>query len=326
MNFRAIRTLLPAVMFMALIAGCNRSWPPPASRAGDKPFILTTTGMLADLARNIGQEAVTVESLMGPGVDPHLYKASAGDVTRLARADLILYNGLHLEARLADVLGDERLRAKSVPVGERLDPARLLAADDSGKTHDPHIWFDVMLWAEAAGIVRDEMARRFPAQASEFSANASRFIEELKVLDQEVRKRLGAIPKSQRVLITAHDAFRYFGRAYDIEVRGLQGISTTSEAGTADVENLAAFIVSRRIPALFVEASVPPRTIEAVQQSVRAKGFHVAIGRELFSDSLGDEGTPEGTYIGMVRYNVSAIEAGLSAADAATTTATEKAS
>lgn len=319
MNLLAIRMLIPAALLLALAAGCNRAANPEISHGTGQPKILATTGMLADLARNIGGPDVAVEALMGPGVDPHLYKASAGDVARLSRADLILYNGLHLEARMADVLGDERLRVKSVPVGERLNPERLLTADETGKTHDPHVWFDVALWTDAAGVVRDELARRFPERASHFEANAARYITELEALDREVRERITAIPEPQRVLITAHDAFRYFGRAYGIEVHGLQGISTTSEAGTADVENLAAFIVSRRIPALFVESSVPPRTIEAVQQAVRSKGFDVKIGGELFSDSMGDAGTPESTYAGMVRHNVSAIVAGLSSADAATT-------
>ncbi|MCX7717190.1 MAG: zinc ABC transporter substrate-binding protein [Candidatus Sumerlaeaceae bacterium] len=322
MNPFAIRLLVAAALVLSVATACRRDGHPsdPRGRSG-KPQILTTTGMLADLARNVAGPNLQVTALMGSGVDPHLYKASAGDVSRLARADLILYNGLHLEARMADILGDGRLREKSVPVGERLERERLLVAESDGKTYDPHFWFDATLWLDAARVVRDEMSRRFPQQAAEFETNTARYVAELESLDREVRKRIEAIPEPQRVLITAHDAFRYFGRAYGIEVRGLQGISTASEAGTADVENLAAFIVSRRIPALFVESSVPPRTIEAVQQAVRAKGFDVRLGGELYSDSLGDAGTPEGTYIGMMRHNVSVIVAGLSPADLATTAA-----
>ena len=326
MNLLAVRMLLLTAAALSFLPACHRGDSDPADTGGrrGKPEILTTTGMLADLARNIGGSGVGITALMGSGVDPHLYQASAGDVARLARADLILYNGLHLEARMADILGDERLRQKSVAVGERLNPERLLPAEQAGKTYDPHIWFDVLLWADAARIVCDEMSRRFPDHATEFEANTAQYVAELEALDREVRECLAAIPEPQRVLITAHDAFRYFGRAYGIEVRGLQGISTNSEAGTADVERLAAFVVSRRIPTLFVESSVPPRTIEAVQQAARSKGFEVRIGAELYSDSLGDPGTPQGIYTGMMRHNVSAIVAGLSRTDSVNKAAENK--
>jgi manganese/zinc/iron transport system substrate-binding protein len=208
------------VLFLSTACHHDGDSSDPRGRSG-KPQILTTTGMLADLARNVAGTDLQVTALMGSGVDPHLYKASAGDVSRLARADLILYNGLHLEARMADVLGDERLREKSVPVGERLNRERLLAADSNGKTFDPHFWFDVTLWMDAARVVRDEMSRRFPQHASMFEANTARYLAQLETLDREVRGRIGAIPEPQRVLITAHDAFRYFGRAYGIEVRDI---------------------------------------------------------------------------------------------------------
>jgi manganese/zinc/iron transport system substrate-binding protein len=276
---------------------------------GDGPFnVVTTIGMIADIAENVGGEHVTVTGLMGPGVDPHLYKASAGDVNRLQEADIIFYNGLHLEAAMGEVL--ERFAdngGTTVAVAEVIDPENLLAPPEFDGFYDPHVWFNVKFWMEATAVVRDALSEADPDHAADYAANAEAYLAELEALDAYVADQAARVPEEQRVLITAHDAFNYFGEAYGFEVRGLQGISTASEASTADVQELARFIAKNQIPAIFVESSVPPRTVEAVQAAVRAQGFDVQIGGELFSDAMGTAGTPEGTYDGMVRHNVDTI-------------------
>jgi manganese/zinc/iron transport system substrate-binding protein len=305
----ARNALLSAVAALAAVAlaGCGAAG--EGGAADGSLEVVTTIGMLADAVENIGAERVTVEALMGPGVDPHLYKASEGDVQRLADADLVIFGGLHLEAKLADVL--ERIGERGAAATAALDRDRLLAPPEFKGQYDPHVWFDVALWADVVRHVRDTLIERDPAGRSTYTRNAKRYLAELADLDTEVRRDLAAIPRDRRVLITAHDAFNYFGRAYDLDVRGLQGISTATEAGTADVRKLAEFIAQRRIPTLFVESSVSPRAIEAVREAVQARGFDVAVGESLFSDAMGDEGTPEGTYVGMVRHNVRAIVEGL---------------
>jgi manganese/zinc/iron transport system substrate-binding protein len=237
-----------------------------------------------------------------------LYTASEGDVTRLAEADLIFYNGLHLEAQMGNVL--ERmtdLGTPTVAVAAMLDPSLLLAPPEFEGAYDPHVWFDVTLWMEAVKEVRDTLVEFDPEHAADYNANASGYLSELEDLHQYVSAQTQRLSEGQRVLVTAHDAFNYFGQAYDFEVRGLQGISTEAEASIADVQDLADFIAQRKIRAIFVESSVPQRTVEALQAAVQAKGFDVQIGGELFSDAMGDPNTVEGTYIGMVRHNVDTI-------------------
>ena len=273
--------------------------------------VVATTGMVADAAEHVGGERVDVETLMGPGVDPHLYKASEGDVIRLAHADVVFYNGLHLEAKLADVFERMGGRVRTAAVTDGVPRGRLIASAAFGAAYDPHVWFDVRLWMGAVREVRDTLTELDPGHAAVYRRNAQAYIGELEGLDGYVRRRAAEVPPGRRVIITAHDAFNYFGRAYGFEVRGLQGISTVSEAGTRDVRELAAFVASRQIPALFVESSVSPRTIEAVEEAVRARGFDVSIGGSLYSDALGDPGTPAGEYVGMVRHNVDTIVEGL---------------
>jgi manganese/zinc/iron transport system substrate-binding protein len=244
---------------------------------------------------------------MGPGVDPHLYKASERDVLALADADVIFFSGLHLEAKLADVLERIEGRVVTQAVTDTIPRERLLRPPAFEGAYDPHVWFDVTLWATAAEQVRDTFVEVDPAHADLYRANAERALAELEELDADVRALAATVPEDKRVLVTAHDAFLYFGRAYGFEVRGLQGISTVSEAGAADVNDLAAYIAEEEIPAIFVESSVPRQTIRAVQEAVRARGFDVEIGGELFSDAMGGPGTPEGTYPGMVRHNVETI-------------------
>jgi len=301
---------------IALLAGCAGEGD---NDRGDlttrKVNVVTTVGMISDLATNIGGERVEVVGLMGPGIDPHLYKASAGDVDKMQRADIIFYNGLHLEGAMAELFEQMASRRPTVAVAGEIDHEHLLSQPGNEEVHDPHVWFDVQLWDRAAQVVEKSLVELDPGHADLYRQNAAAYREELAALDAYVRERASSVPADQRVLITAHDAFHYFGRAYEFEVYGLQGISTVSEAGTSDVQELAAFIATRRIPAIFVESSVPPRTIEALQAAVNAKGFDVRIGGELFSDAMGDPDTPEGTYQGMVRHNIDTIASALTGAD-----------
>lgn len=269
--------------------------------------ILTTTGIVGDLARHVAGEHATVGSLMSTGVDPHLYKASESDVRRMAEADLILYNGLHLEGKMGDVLVKMARSRPVVAVTEELPRERLREPPEFAGLYDPHVWFDVRMWADCLAPVVDELSSLDPQHAEDFEVRADAYRQELLELDRWVEERIGELPEDHRVLITAHDAFGYFGRRYGVEVVGLQGISTLSEAGLQDVERVVDLVVERGIKAIFVESSVPRRSIEAVQAAVRARGHEVAVGGTLFSDSMGPEGTPEGTYVGMVRHNVDTI-------------------
>jgi manganese/zinc/iron transport system substrate-binding protein len=293
----------------------------PLARAqGAAPIrITTTTGMIADLAENIGGDRVEVESLMGPGVDPHLYKPSAGDIRRLEEADLIFYNGLELEGRMTDILVKiARAGTPTVPVAENIPEDLLREPPQFAGKYDPHIWFDVTLWQMAAQRVKDELATIDPASDALYQANLEAYLAELDELHTYVQEQILRIPEGKRVLITAHDAFGYYGEQYGIDVRGLQGMSTATEATAGDIQALAEFIAERQIPAIFVESSVPPATIEAVQEAVRDRGFDVVIGGQLFSDAMGAAGTPEGTYLGMVRFNTDTIVGALSTAATAT--------
>lgn len=300
-----VAVLLIAFLLSACAGGGGGSEVPITDR---KIKIVTTTGMIADIAKNIGGERVEVTALMGPGVDPHLYKASEGDVRLLQEADVIFYNGLHLEAQMGEVL--ERLNEfgiKTVPVTDKIDRTLLESPPQFAGNYDPHVWFDVTLWMSAAEQVKETLLEVDPDSRSVYEANAEDYLTQLEELHQYVLDQANSIPADQRILVTAHDAFNYFGRAYGFEVRGLQGISTEAQAGTADVQALADFIVERQIPAVFVESSVPQRNVEAVQAAVQAQGFNVKIGGSLFSDAMGTEGTPEGTYVGMVRHNIDTI-------------------
>lgn len=292
------------IILAALLAACT---PPEPAEASGKLEVVTTVGMIEDVAENVGGPHVRVTGLMGPGVDPHLYKASEGDVRRLYRADVIFYGGLHLEARMAEVLEEMGERTRVVAVSEAIPKDSLTSPPEFQGAYDPHVWFDVRLWMMTVPRVAETLAQADPAHAAEYRANAERYLGELRALDDYVRAQAARVPAERRVLVTAHDAFNYFGRAYGFQVRGLQGISTASEAGTADVQELADFIARRRIPAVFVESSIPRRNVEAVQEAVAARGWRVRIGGELFSDALGTAGTQEGTYVGMVRHNIDTI-------------------
>jgi manganese/zinc/iron transport system substrate-binding protein len=287
---------------------------PEASRGDitERPInVVTTTGMIADAVDNVGGERVDVTNLMGPGIDPHLYKASEGDVSRMANADIIFYNGLGLEAQMGEVFQQMRGQIVTVAVAEGIDEARLLEDEEYDGAPDPHIWFDVSLWTHAVERVRDSLIEIDPGSRAYYQANTESYLAQLDELHEYILAQAARVPESQRVLITAHDAFQYFGAAYGFEVRGLQGLSTETEAGTADIREMAEFIVERDIRAIFIETSVPDRSIQAVQAAVIARDHQVEIGGELYSDALGNPGTQAGTYLGMLEYNINTIVSAL---------------
>ena len=288
-----------------LLTACQKADP---KSENDTLNIVATTTMLADLSKAIGKEHVKVDGLMGPGIDPHLYQASAGDVTLMQNADVVVYNGLHLEGKMGEIFESLTDRgSKVICIEDGLPKDQLLSWENDSSVHDPHIWFDVSLWKSAAKTVAGQLSETDPEHSADYKKNLEAYTAELEALDTYIKDRIKEIPKEQRVLITAHDAFQYFGKAYGLEVRGLQGISTDAEAGTADVSSLADFITERKIKAIFVESSVPPKTIEALQAAVKSKGFDVTIGGELYSDSLGGVNSGAETYLLTVKANVDTI-------------------
>lgn len=270
--------------------------------------IVTTTTLITDLLNQIGGDKLNVQGLMGSGVDPHLYKASAGDVTKLSNADLIFYGGLHLEGKLVDVFEKmESQNITTIAVSDALDKNTLIGSEYFASNYGAHIWFDVHNWELITTFVVQKLSEADPENKAYFEENGKNYLEKLKVLDAEIKSIIDTLPKEKRILVTAHDAFNYFGKAYGFEVVGLQGLSTATEAGVQDVQNLSNFIIEKNIKAIFVESSVPRRTIEALQAAVNSKNHHVEIGGTLYSDALGNAGTAEGTYIGMFKYNVNTI-------------------
>ena len=273
----------------------------------DKPFIVTTTGMIADLVNNTVGDVAEVQAIMGTGVDPHLYKATREDLSLLRKADIIIYNGLHLEGKMGEVLEKLARQKPVIAVGDQLDPSKISRISPQSDAIDPHIWFSVTLWIEALEITKNVLIKELPEHKEKFNQNATRYQQELLQLHEVISKEIQSIPKERRVLITAHDAFGYFGLAYDIEVRGLQGISTVSEFGLKDIADLVDYIVTKKIKAVFVESSIPRKSLEAVVQGCKEKGHNVSIGGTLYSDAMGAADSDEGTYLGMVQYNVKTI-------------------
>ncbi|MDN3491691.1 metal ABC transporter solute-binding protein, Zn/Mn family [Winogradskyella bathintestinalis] len=270
--------------------------------------VVTTTTMITDLVKNIGGDSVNVQGLMGSGVDPHLYKASEGDVSKLVNADIIFYNGLHLEGKLVEVFEKMGSATKTpIALADQIDKTTLIGSDYFASNYDPHVWFDINYYKQFAQKVTAILSEKDKENASKYEENKSNYVARLEELQNKVKQIIETLPKEKRVLVTAHDAFNYFGKAYGFEVVGLQGLSTATEAGVQDVQKLATFIIDKQIKAIFVESSVPKRTIEALQAAVKSKGHNVEIGGTLYSDALGTTGTVEGTYIGMFEYNVNTI-------------------
>jgi len=292
----------------AALAGCG---PPDAGglRGDGRPRVVATTTVVADLVREVGGERVIVECLMPPGIDPHSYKATPRDAERLLRADLVVASGLHLEGRLAALLEKLADRVPFVAVADRLPADRLLEAD--GGLPDPHVWFDAALWSQTAAPVAAALAGIDPDAAVAYGNAAEAYAARLHELDATLRQRIAAIPEERRVLVTAHDAFRYFGRAYDIEVVGVQGTNTTSEAGLGDINRLVDLVVSRAIPAVFVETSVADRNVTALIEGAAARGHRLTLGGRLYSDSLGEPGSDGDSLEAALETNVARIVAGL---------------
>jgi manganese/zinc/iron transport system substrate-binding protein len=270
-------------------------------------MIVTTTGMIQDAVRHVAGSRAEVISLMGAGVDPHLYKATQGDVEKLTNANIVFYNGLHLEGKMGEVLEKLSHMKPVVAVSSEIPEKDLRTVPGFQGAYDPHIWFDVKLWENSVRAVEKTLSKEDPSHAAEYQSNAAKYITRLDSLHEAVKAKVTEVPEQQRVLITAHDAFGYFGDAYNIQVRGLQGISTVAEFGVRDVTDLVNFIIERKIKAIFVETSVSQKSIEAVVEGCQQKGWNVKIGGSLYSDAMGNEGTPEGNYIGMVNANVKTI-------------------
>jgi manganese/zinc/iron transport system substrate-binding protein len=298
-----MKKILTILWIILLFTSCNDE----KKTTNGKLNIVTTTSMITDLVRNIGGDSVNVQGLMGTGVDPHLYKASEGDVSRLSNADVVFYSGLHLEGKLVDVFEKMGRNTNTIALAEVLDKNKLIGSEYFASSFDPHIWFNIQYWKQLTIYLTSELSRLDPNNSTFFEKNKLVYLEQLDTLEEEVLKTIATLSKEKRVLVTAHDAFNYFGDAYGFEVVGLQGLSTATEAGVQDVQNLAKLIIDKKVQAIFVETSVPKRTIEALQQAVLSKGFEVEIGGTLYSDALGNKGTDEGTYLGMFRYNVNTI-------------------
>ena len=296
------QVLLLITLFALVLSGCSQQ-----TSTSVTINVVSTTGMINDIVKNVGGSHVEAVGLMGAGVDPHLYKASEGDVSLLSSSDIIFYNGLHLEAKMTDILEKMGEQRSVVAVTNHLDRAILRTPPEFNGQYDPHVWFDVTLWMKAVEQVRDTLVEKDPANADEYQQNTAVYLKKLEELHAYVQKQANTISPEQRVLVTAHDAFGYFGRQYGFDVKGLQGISTASEAGAKDVSQLADFIAERKLNAIFVESSVPQKNVEALQEASHSRGWDVAIGGQLYSDAMGDAGTFEGTYIGRVTANINTI-------------------
>lgn len=280
-----------------------------SSKKGDKLYIVTTTQMIADAVRNIAGDKAEVVSLMGPGIDPHFYKATQGDLKKLTDADIIFYNGLHLEGKMQDVFEKFAKKKTVIAVTKDIPKEELIVSSDQGEEiiYDPHVWHDAALWSMVTIPIKDALLKWNSLADLSYQSRAEDYFKELNNLDNKLRQEIASIPKEQRLLITSHDAFNYYGKTYDIEVQGLQGISTVSEIGIKDITKMVDLIIKRKVKAVFVESSVNERNLQAVIQGCKKKGWEVKVGGTLFSDAMGDDDTPEGTYVGMIQHNTNAI-------------------
>ena len=298
-----MRKIIIILLTLTIVSCKNKE-----KKQNDKLQIVTTTTMITDLLKNIGGDKIDVQGLMGTGVDPHLYKASEGDVSKLFNADVVIYNGLHLEGKLEDVFEKMRHQNKKViAVSDVIDKNTLINSELFASSYDPHIWFDISNWEKVTLYIVTKLSDLDPKNATTYQTNGKTYLDRLAILKTAIELAINQLPKEKRILVTAHDAFNYFGKAYDFQVVGLQGLSTATEAGVQDVQKMGDFIIDNKVQAIFVESSVPKRTIEALQEAVKSKGFETVIGGTLFSDALGSDGTEEGTYVGMYKHNVKTI-------------------
>ena len=289
-------------LFVIFLVACKA--PTKSSR---KLKVVVTTSMLTDLVKNIGGDLIDLQGLMGAGVDPHLYKASEGDVSKLFNADVIFYNGLHLEGKLVAVFEKMETQKTTVALGEFLAKEGLIGSDYFASNYDPHVWFNIQYFKEFSDKVTSVLSKEDPKNAASFTANNLAYQQKLDLLHTAVVNTIATLAPEKRILVTAHDAFNYFGKAYGFKVVGLQGLSTATEAGVQDVQKLSEYIIANKVKAIFIESSVPRRTIEALQEAVLSKGHQVSIGGSLYSDALGDADSVEGTYVGMFLYNIKTI-------------------
>jgi len=291
------------LVFLISIISCQQK-----TKKNGKLQVVTTTTMITDLVKNIGGDKIDIQGLMGAGVDPHLYKASAGDVSKLFNADVIVYSGLHLEGKLEDVF--EKMRQqnkKTIAASDAIDTATLIGSEYFASSYDPHIWFDITNWESITKYITAKFCELDAENAATYKENGANYLKTLAALKTAITEKVNSLPIEKRILVTAHDAFNYFGKQFQFNVVGLQGLSTATEAGVKDVQRLASFIEEKNVKAIFVESSVPKRTVEALQEAVRAKGKEVVIGGTLYSDALGSKGTAEETYVGMYKHNVNII-------------------
>jgi len=289
---------------------CNVSVPP--SGCEEKPYIVTSTGIVADVVKHVGGNLLCVEALMGPGTDPHLYKATPGDINKLLQADIVFYHGLHLEGKMTEVFEGLKVKKNNTfAITDGIPRDMLIVADSVTKTYDPHVWFSMPLWKQVTLYVANVLSDQYPQNEKDFRQNAKEYIDTLIQWHKYAKAKLSEIPEEKRVLITSHDAFAYLGTEYGLEVHTLQGVSTLDRYGIADIEKLANLIVERQIPAIFVETSVNNKGIIALKSLVRKKGWNVRIGGTLYSDALGEPGTIAETLPGMFKSNIDTIVNGL---------------
>ena len=314
MRFRSFScryvTTAIAACLAVLAAGCSDATPSAAPKT--YPYQITTTiGMVNDIVLNVAGDKANVKPLMGAGVDPHLYKPTRDDVAAMTGSDVVFYSGLMLEGKMADTLIRVGRSKPVYAVTELIDEKLLLEPEEMAGHFDPHVWMDAAAWGKCAEAVGKRLGEYDPTNAERYRANAAAYTAECVKLADYAKKSIATIPESSRVLITSHDAFNYFGRAYGLKVMGVQGLSTESEAGLQRINELVDFLVKNNVKAVFVESSVSPKNIQALIEGAQSRGHEVKIGGELFSDAMGPVGTYEGTYLGMIDHNVTLVARGL---------------
>lgn len=312
----AVVLLVSAILGAGFGAGCGPAGQSRGDLSSRTIEVVATTGMIADAVREVGGDRVKVEALMGPGVDPHGYETKPRDQQLIENADVIFYNGLHLEGKMNELFEQMAKRRPTIAVSDGVPKDQLLEIEEFAGGYDPHIWHDVAIWKHAVGHVRDSLVKLDPKHAEQYKKNADRYLGELTKLHEEVKEKAAALPEAQRVMVTAHDAFNYFGRAYGFKVHGLQGVSTEAEASVADVQRLVKFIADNKVPAIFVESTVNPENMKSVRDAVAARGIMIAIvgespEKQLLSDALGNKGTPAADYAGMIHHNIDTVVKGL---------------
>ena len=307
-----IRHAIPLIL-LGIFIGCGSSDvttdddATTKNNANNPIQIVATTGMVADLVRNVGGDKVEVNQLFGPTVDPHLHKVQRDDIQAIAAADIVFYSGLMLEGRMGDLFVKYARKKPVVPVTGAIGEENLLEPEDFEGNYDPHVWNDVSAWAKCLPVIEKALAKFSPDDAEYFKKNADLYTAKLTLLHEYGKKSLASVPKEKRTLITSHDAFNYFGRAYDVDVQGVQGLSTESEAGLQRINQLVDYLVEKKIAAVFVESSVPSKNIEALIEGAKSRGHNVRIGGQLYSDAMGEAGTYQGTYIGMLDHNITTV-------------------